>query len=314
MTDPARARVVCVHRSLFDVVFEGALHRAELPGKFLHECHARSDLPAVGDFVELEPTAGRALIRRVLPRSTVLARRAAGTQGEAQVLAANVDLALIATSLNMDLSERRLDRYLALARDSDVLPVVVLTKSDLGSEPPDLAYTGALVLVTSSVSGTGLDELRALLAPGKTAVLLGSSGAGKSSLVNALLHEERQAVLPIDENDRGRHTTTRRELIALPSGGFVIDTPGLRELQLLGGGVEDVDELALACRFKDCAHDSEPGCAVQAAILSGTLTEDRLDSWRKLSRELRRAAWKEKRRERALTKKERPPREPGWDE
>ena len=303
-----------MHRSLFDVVFEGALHRAELPGKFLHECHARSDLPAVGDFVELEPTAGRALIRRVLPRSTVLARRAAGTQGEAQVLAANVDLALIATSLNMDLSERRLDRYLALARDSDVLPVVVLTKSDLGSEPPDLAYTGALVLVTSSVSGTGLDELRALLAPGKTAVLLGSSGAGKSSLVNALLHEERQAVLPIDENDRGRHTTTRRELIALPSGGFVIDTPGLRELQLLGGGVEDVDELALACRFKDCAHDSEPGCAVQAAILSGTLTEDRLDSWRKLSRELRRAAWKEKRRERALTKKERPPREPGWDE
>jgi ribosome biogenesis GTPase len=311
MNEAVPARVICVHRSLYDVVSGSEPYRAELPGKFLHECRARSDLPAVGDWVEIVPRAGRASILQVLPRRTALVRRAPG--GEAQVLAANVDLALIATSLNMDLSERRLDRYLALARDSGVAPVIVLTKSDLGAEPPDLAHTGAPVLVTSAVSRTGLDELRALLAPDRTAVLLGSSGTGKSSLVNALLEEERQAVLPIDEDDRGRHTTTRRELIAVPSGGFIIDTPGLRELQLLAGGVEDVDELALACRFADCAHDTEPGCAVRAAIASGTLSEERLESWRKLARELRRAAWKEKRRERALARKEKPRPAPEWE-
>jgi ribosome biogenesis GTPase len=304
-----------VHRSHFSLVAGSEFLLAELPGKFLHACRARSDLPAVGDWVEVLETGGRALIQKVLPRRTVLARKAAGTTGEAQVLAANVDLALIATSLNNDLNERRLDRYLALARDSGVDPVIVLTKAVLGAEIPELGHLGAPLLVTSSVLGTGLDEVRALLAPDRTAVLLGSSGAGKSSLVNALLKEARQEVLPIDDNDRGRHATTRRELFSIPSGGFLIDTPGLRELGLFAGSVDDVDELALACRFRDCVHDTEPGCAVRAAIAASELSEERLESWRKLSRDLHRVAGKEKRRERALYKKEkeRPRRAPEWE-
>ncbi|HZU99283.1 MAG TPA: ribosome small subunit-dependent GTPase A, partial [Planctomycetota bacterium] len=290
----------------YEVLSERGTLRAELARRLFHEARGPDELPAVGDWVALEPHAGAftGTIQAVLPRRTQLARRAAGTRAEVQVLAANVDLLLVATSLNHDLSERRLDRYLALARSAGVEAAVVLTKADLASELPDLPRLGARVFVTSAVQGTGIDELRSVLSPGLTVALLGSSGAGKSSLVNALLGAERQAVLPIDENDRGRHTTTRRELLLVPTGGLVIDTPGLRELQLLEGSVEDVELLASRCRFGDCAHETEPGCAVREAIAAGELDPSRLESWQKIAASRRREAWKEKRRERSLAARE----------
>jgi ribosome biogenesis GTPase len=313
-----RARVACEHRSSYEVLTPEGPLRATLAGRFLHEARARDDLPAVGDWVHVDARRreGTATIHSLLPRTSVLARRACGSRGEVQVLAANVDGLFVVTSLNADLNERRLDRYLALARDSNVEPVLVLTKADLvpaSAGAPDLAHLRAPVVVTSARTGQGIEELRRFFLPDRTVALLGSSGAGKSSLVNAILGEERQAVLPIDENDRGRHATTRRELMPLAGGGAIVDTPGLRELQLLSGGVEDVDEVGLRCRFTDCRHDGEPGCAVADAIAAGEIDEGRLESWRKIVRVRRREEWKERRRDRAVARKDRPRTRGDWE-
>lgn len=239
----------------------------------------RGEAPVVGDLVDLVPPpgAGDHVVARVHPRRSELARRAAGGRDVPQVLAANVDVALLATSPE-DYSAPRLDRYRAVCAEGGVRAVVVLTKADTlpGPAPP-------CDLRVSARTGEGMDAVRALLPPGATGVLLGSSGVGKSTLVNALLGEEHLATQEVREDGRGRHTTTRRELLRLPWGAWLIDTPGMRELQLWGGAegaFGDVDALAAACRFSDCRHGPEPGCAVRGAV-----DEARLASWRKLQAE-----------------------------
>jgi ribosome biogenesis GTPase len=251
---------------------------------------------AVGDWVGLADGQ----IRSVLPRRSAIVRNSAGRTTSAQTLAANVDLALVVSSLGPELEPRRIERYLVTIWSSGATPEIVLTKADRLDDPWPLVAEveavapGVPVHAVSAVSGLGCDRLRARIEPGRTAVLLGSSGVGKSTLVNRFAGAELQATSETrPDDDEGRHTTTRRELIVLPGGGIVIDTPGLRELQLsdeaagFDRAFADVDELATSCRFNDCSHASEPGCAVLAAVESGALPPERLASWRKLRRELR---------------------------
>lgn len=276
---------------------------AEATGRLRHLALSRPDLPVTGDWVLAVPHAGGALIHSVLERRSLLSRRAAGTSGESQPLAANVDLGLIVTSLNSDLNPRRIERYVTLCWNGGVTPLIVLSKTDLRGEAEAQAAIeelgqasgGAEVLPVSALSGAGIAALRERLGPGRTAVLLGSSGVGKSSLVNALLGREALDTGAIREaDDRGRHTTTSRHLLLLPEeGGVIIDTPGMRELQLEDGAeaglseaFAEIAELAGACRFGDCAHEAEPGCAVRAAIADGSLPEGRYAGWLKLQREL----------------------------
>jgi ribosome biogenesis GTPase / thiamine phosphate phosphatase len=265
--------------------------RTRLPGRLVHE----STDVAVGDWVGL----GEGLIRAVLPRRSAIVRSAAGRTSQAQTLAANVDVAFVVTSLGPELEPRRIERYLVTIWESGAVPEIVLTKADRLEDPwPLVAEVEAVALgvpvhVVSALTGQGCDSLRARFGPGTTAVLLGSSGVGKSTLVNRFAGRELMAVTETRaDDDEGRHTTSHRELIELPGGGMVIDTPGIRELQLWDGdGIDEafseIDELAGACRFNDCTHASEPGCAVSAALASGELPRERYESWRKLQRELR---------------------------
>jgi len=284
-------RVVAAHRAAFDVQTAVEVVRTRLPGRLMHE----SVEVAVGDWVGL----GDGLIRTVLPRRSALVRQAAGFTSESQTLAANVDVAFVVSSLGPDIEPRRIERYLVTIWESGALPEIVLTKADRLEDPWGLVAEveavaiGVPVHVVSAVTGQGCDALRGRLGPGATAVLIGSSGVGKSTLVNRWAGRELMATKETrGDDDEGRHTTTHRELIALPGGGLVIDTPGIRELQLWSnGGLEetfaDVEELAAACRFNDCSHNTEPGCAVKAALVSGTLSPERHASWLKLQRELR---------------------------
>jgi ribosome biogenesis GTPase / thiamine phosphate phosphatase len=284
-------RVTAVHRGAFDVRTEEGVVRTRLPGRLVHEM---TDV-AVGDWVGL----GDGLVRSVLPRRSALVRNSAGRSAEAQTLAANVDIAFVVSSLGPELEPRRIERYLVTIWESGATPEIVLTKADRLEDPWPLVgeveavAIGVPIHVVSGITGTGCDALRARIEPGTTAVLLGSSGVGKSTLVNRFAGTELMATTETrEDDDEGRHTTTHRELFLLPGGGIVIDTPGIRELQLWdGGGVEetfsDVEELAAACKFNDCSHNTEPGCAVQAALLSGELAAERYGSWRKLQRELR---------------------------
>jgi ribosome biogenesis GTPase len=298
LDDVVPARVTVQQRGLYTLAAERGELTAELGGRFAFEA-GEGEYPVVGDWVALTvPTEGRGTIHAVLPRRTAFVRRAAGDAGAAQVLAANIDTVFLVSSLNADLSLRRLERYLASAWESGADPVVVLTKADL----PDAVEarlvdvqsvaSGVPVHAVSAVTGEGLDGLRSYLGPGRTGVLLGSSGVGKSTLVNALAGEELLATAPVREADaRGRHTTTHRELVLLPGGGLVLDTPGMRELGLwdaeagLDTAFADVDELFGGCRFADCAHEREPGCAIRAALADGTLRPERWESYVKLQRE-----------------------------
>ena len=298
--DVVAGRVSIQHRGAYDVLTELGELRCEIPRRLIHEAATTADLPVVGDWVVVVPVPeGRTgTITAVLPRHTKFSRKVAWQAAEEQVLAANVDVAFLVTSLNEDLNLRRLERYLILAWESGARPVIVLTKADL-HPAPDAAVAevetiagGVPVHAISSLTGAGLEEVRALLGRGLTAVLLGSSGVGKSTLVNTLAGEDLLATQEIRDDGKGRHTTTRRELVQLPSGGLVIDTPGIRELQLwvaddgIAEAFDDVTALFAHCRFSDCAHDSEPGCAVSAALEDGTLPADRWDSYLKLEREL----------------------------
>jgi ribosome biogenesis GTPase len=293
-------RVAVQHRGAWDVLAEPGELRCDVPGRLTHEAATTADLPVVGDWVAVDARLAEdaGTIRAVLPRRTKFSRKTAWQAAEEQVLCANVDVVFVVTSLNEDFNLRRLERYLTLAWESGARPVIVLTKADLHPSP-ELAVAEAEsvafdvpVHAVSVPLDLGLDEMRAHLGPGVTAVLLGSSGVGKSTLVNALAGEELLATQEIRDDGRGRHTTTRRQLVLLPGGGVVIDTPGLRELQLweaeegLEEAFEDVVELETQCRFSDCRHETEPGCAIQAALADGRLSQERWDSFRKLEREL----------------------------
>jgi ribosome biogenesis GTPase / thiamine phosphate phosphatase len=293
-------RVAVQHRSQYEVLCEAGELRTDVAGRLLHDAPSEADLPVVGDWVAVapRPAEGAGTIHAVLPRRTRISRKTPWLATNEQVLAANVDTVLLTTSLNDDLNLRRLERYLATAWDSGAEPVIVLTKADLHPDPRAAAAEvesiafGVPVLVVSVRTGEGLDEVAGIVRPGRTLVLLGSSGVGKSTLVNTLAGEELLATNEIRDDGRGRHTTSHRQLVVLPSGGLVVDTPGLRELQLweVGQGVdhsfEDVTELFAHCRFNDCAHDREPGCAVRAALEDGTLDPVRWESYQKLQREL----------------------------
>jgi ribosome biogenesis GTPase / thiamine phosphate phosphatase len=280
-------RVVAEHRAGY-LVRDGAaadvLARAR--GRLYDAAEVGGALPAVGDWVALRGQT----IEAVLPRRTSISRQVAFRASDEQVLAANMDVVCIVMGLDGDFNVRRLERYLTTAWNTGATPVVVLTKLDLGADAELLGVAegtamGVAVLPVSSVTGEGLEALEPELRPGRTAVLLGSSGVGKSTLINRLLDEDRIATAGLRRDGRGRHTTRHRELFALPGGALIIDTPGLRELQLWEGDVDeafaDVVELAARCRFSDCAHETEPGCAVREGI-----DPERLKAYRKLQREL----------------------------
>lgn len=292
------ARVITEHRGFYEVQGESISGLAVVSGKLRHEAESPLDFPAVGDWVVVDDqpdTEGHAIIHAVLPRRTAFIRRAAGSEGRPQVVAANIDLAFLVSSINRDFNPRRLERYLAIARESGAEPVILLTKSDLGDAHVALEWAAknaphVAIHVSSSVTGEGIETVRGYLREGVTGVMLGSSGVGKSTLINRLIGEERLATSTIQEGtDKGRHTTVRRELIVLPTGGVLIDTPGMREIGVWAAGTlglaetfEDIAALAIHCRFSDCEHESEPGCAVRAAVEAKTLAADRFDSFRRL--------------------------------
>jgi ribosome biogenesis GTPase / thiamine phosphate phosphatase len=289
----APARVAVQHRGAYELAGAAGAVRASAAARL-----AREDrLPAVGDWVGLDPESS--LVDAVLPRRTVISRKEADHATREQVLAANVDVAFLIQALPLDFNARRLERYLAMGWESGAQPVVLLSKVDLVDDVSSylaaaetVTFGSCPVHVVSAQSGAGLDDVRAWFRGNRTAVLLGSSGVGKSTLVNALAGAELQKTREVREEDqRGRHTTTRRELVVLPEGGVVLDTPGIRELQLWDADLEqafgDVEEIALRCRFSDCAHRSEPGCAIREALLDGSLSAERWSSYCQLQREQR---------------------------
>ncbi|TEB04187.1 putative ribosome biogenesis GTPase RsgA [Pelotomaculum schinkii] len=293
------ARVSVQHKNLYKVVTENSEIQAEVSGKIDFSARDSSDYPVVGDWVmvdRIDDSGGNAIIHRILRRQSAFERKAAGTSNQTQVVAANIDTVFICMSLNNNFNLRRLERYLAIAWDSMATPVVILTKSDLCddisarlSEAHSVA-PGVDVLVTTSMGDEGYAAVNRYLGQGKTAAFIGSSGVGKSTLINRLMGEEILVTYETGDDDKGRHTTTHRQLIALPNGGVVIDTPGMRELQLenadLSKSFADIEDLANYCRFNDCKHQNEPGCAVKTAIEKGILSAERLGSYQKLQTEL----------------------------
>jgi ribosome biogenesis GTPase len=275
--------------------------------------HLRNDshlLPAVGDWVGLLRRDPVGSIHGVVERRTVFSRKDASLESKQQVLAANIDVAFVVAAAT-DVNARRIERYLTIAWQSGAVPVVLMTKADIAESREELqaelesVSMGTPVLVTSSVTGEGLDEITRRLQPALTGVLLGPSGSGKSTLINRIVGSELMRTRLIHRSGEGRHMTSHRQLVLLPGGGMIIDTPGLREAQLwegeegLGNLFEDIEELALRCRFTDCAHRTEPGCAIKAALAHGSLDAGRLESYRKLLRELRAIAAKSDARIRA---------------
>jgi ribosome biogenesis GTPase / thiamine phosphate phosphatase len=299
------ARVTEEMKGAYRVLSETGPLLASVRGRLLHQASASDELPASGDWVLVErlPGESRGIIARLLDRRTKLSRTRPSPsprsqRTEEQVLAANVDAVFVVGALNRDYNPRRIERYLAVTWESGARPVVVLNKADLRDDVTHLIgeteaiAPGVPVLATSTLTGDGIEAMRAQIAPGETAVFVGSSGVGKSSLLNCLLGDSTQVVRDIRADGKGRHTTTSRQLFLIPGGGVVIDTPGLRELTVwdaeagLDRAFADVDAFAQECAFRDCRHAGEPGCAVRHAINEGDLPEERFASYRKLEREL----------------------------
>lgn len=291
-------RVCSQSRALYKILCESGELTAEVSGKLRFASRTPSDFPAVGDFVMLDRDSdenGNAVITHVLSRKSAFIRKAAGTSNEEQIVASNIDTVFICMSLNNDFNLRRLERYLSISWDSGAVPVVVLTKADLCSDVAQRlcevksAAVGVDILVTSSVRKDGYRQVAQYIAEGRTVAFIGSSGVGKSTLINCLTGEDRLDTNGLRSDDKGRHTTTRRELILLKNGGMVIDTPGMRELGLesadLSRTFADISELASECRFRDCTHTVEPGCAVQRAVSDGTLSAERVSGYQKLKKE-----------------------------
>jgi ribosome biogenesis GTPase len=298
----APARVVRQHRDLSTLAAEAGELAGEVSGRFRHGARGPADFPVVGDWAASRTIDGvRVVIEAILPRRSAFTRKAAGEAVEAQVLAANVDTVFLVSGLDGDFNLRRIERYVATAWSSGARPVIVLNKADLRPDLEDVvAATAAVapevpIVTASALEEAGLAGLGAYLVPGRTFALLGSSGVGKSTMINRLLGEERYLTSEVSDAaaGRGRHTTTSRELVRLPGGALLIDTPGLRELQLWVGDegldrtFEEIDRLAARCRFPDCGHEREPGCAVRAAVEAGLIDRRRWESYLKLRREMR---------------------------
>jgi len=311
------SRVVEEQRGLYRIAGDVEAW-AEVSGRFRHDAKSAADFPAVGDWVGVvvpeerggrRAAADRAIIHVRLERRSTVSRAAAGRVVDQQVLAANVDTIFLVTALAQDLSARRLERYLTMVWDAGAVPVVVLNKADLCEDPAAACESLRArlplvdVLIVSALRDEGLTALEPYLRPARTIALLGSSGVGKSTLVNRLLGREMLRVSAISDADgKGRHTTTSRQLVELPGGALLIDTPGMRELQpwvdesAVDAAFDDIAVLAGACRFADCAHGAEPGCAVLEAVTAGRLEADRLENYRRLGRE---AAFEERKRDKA---------------
>jgi ribosome biogenesis GTPase len=318
------ARVVLEHTHIYRIAFDDGELLARISGRLRHRAGSRPDYPAVGDWVVIERAdPNEARIHAVLPRFSRFSRRAAGDVTEEQVVAANIDVVFLVGGLDADFNPRRLERYLVVAWDSGATPVIVLNKADLVEDPAQYVSdvqnraAGVAVHAVSARHPETLEALRVHLGRGRTGALLGSSGVGKSTIVNQLLGQELLQTHDVRVSDsRGRHTTTARQLVMLDGDGILIDTPGMRELQLwdpgesLGDAFGDIVELAAGCRFRDCRHATEPGCAVRAAVAGGELSADRFESYAKLTAEREyhnrqldeRAMIEHKRRTKTLTK------------
>lgn len=298
MAKEVRARVITQEKGYYRISDGTEERLAEVSGKYRYQAQNISDYPAVGDYVIATwPEDGsNSVIGSIFPRKSAFIRRAAGVDAHEQVVAANIDTVFVCMSLNLDFSLRRLERYLATAWDSGAVPVIVLTKTDLCENLPkkiaevETVAMGVDILAVSSLHAD-VAAVEPYLQPGKTIAFLGSSGVGKSTLINTLLGEDVILTSGIRKDDKGRHTTTHRELLTLPCGAYVIDTPGMRELGMWEhqAGIEnafaDIEERMNACRFSDCTHNREPGCAVRAALESGELSMERWNSYRKLKTE-----------------------------
>lgn len=294
------ARVTQQHRGAFHLHSAHGELAAEVSGHFRRGFPSPSDYPAVGDWVAIEPPSnqGIAVIHGVLPRRTKFSRAAAGKRGGEQIVAANIDDLLIVTAPNSSLNLRRIERYLTLAWASGANPALLLTKADLCDDlASDIGKLntiggGVPVVTVSSITRCGFEDLAAFISSGRTSALVGPSGVGKSTLINCLCGNDLLKVQAVRERDqKGKHTTSHRQLVLLPTGGMIVDTPGMRELRLweaadgIGEAFDDIEEIAVGCRFSDCRHESEPGCSVRKAVEAGTLNRRRLESHRKLKRE-----------------------------